>query len=162
MSNKQVRAPMPGDPLPRPRGWMVGAAGLALVMAYVAWASVREASIPNGYLARHGWNVAVDGPWRFPHEQVRTWLSVMAVEGGLAMWVLAARWHVSLAMRSACLSAGAALLCLCMSPLLMHSSAPFPQHFWWLELAFLWMTVFAAGAGLASWGQRLLRRRRAA
>lgn len=161
MSSTQVRAAMPGDPPPRPRGWTVAAGGLLLIMAYVAWWSVERSSVPNGYLARRGWDVAVDGPWRVPYDQLRTWLSAMGVEGALAIWVLSARWEVSLAWRCGWLAASALLVFLCMSPLLMHASAPFPQHLSWLGLAMLWMMAVAIIAAVATRVARARPRRRA-
>lgn len=142
MSVTQVRAPMPGDPLPRQRGWHIGVGGVLLLMLWTAWRSIEASGVPNGYLARRGWEVAVDGPWPFPHEQVRTWLSAMAIEGGLAIWILSARLRMTLAMRSALLAAASGVIFLAMMPLVMHSSAPFPQHLAWLFLVTGWFLVF--------------------
>lgn len=139
---------MPGDLPPRPRGWQAGALGLVALMMYVAWWSIEASAVPNGYLARRGWEVAIDGPWRFPHEQVRTWLSAMAVEGALVIWALSARWATSLAVRSLMLAAAAALTLVCISPLLMHASAPFPQHMAWLLLATAWLLLVSLAAAL--------------
>jgi hypothetical protein len=150
MSSTQVRALMPGDLPPRHRGWTLGAAGLMMLMAYIAWWSIEASAVPNGYLARRGWQVDIDGPWRFPSDQVRTWLTAMVVEGALAIWVLSARWSLSLAVRSLGLALAAFLIFLLMVPLVMHSSAPFPQHLTWLVFAIGWLLVFAIGAAAAT------------
>lgn len=139
---------MPGDPLPRPRGWIIGAVGVLLIMIYIAWRTIEAASVPNGYSGRN-WDVTVDGPWPFPRERVITWLSMMALEGGLALWVLASRWRTSLVVRSAALAMASTVLMFAMSPLLIHSSAPVPQHLAWLFLAAGWFFVCALAAALA-------------
>lgn len=143
MKAKQVRAPMPGDPLPRQRGWHIGVGGVVLLMLAIAWWSIDAATVPNGYLARRGWEVSIDGPWQFPHDQVRIWLSVMALEGCLAIWVLGSRWRMSLALRSGLLAAASGVLFLAMMPLALQSSAPFPQHLTWLFCATGWFLVYA-------------------
>lgn len=154
MSSKQVRAPMPGDPLVRQRGWMVGVGGLLALMIGVAWWSVVAARVPNGYLARRGWDVAIDGVWPFPGEELRTWLVVMAVEGALAIWVLAARVKLSLAMRSLLLAVASFIILMGLLPLAMHASAPFPQHLGWLLFATGWLLLFALVQAIAVRAQR--------
>lgn len=141
---------MPGDLPPRPRGWQAGALGLVALMTYVAWWSIEASGVPNGYLARRGWEVAIDGPWRFPHDQVRTWLGAMLVEGALAIWALSARGQSSLAVRSLLLAAASALTLVCLSPLIIHASAPFPQHVAWLVLATGWLLFFSISAALTA------------
>lgn len=141
---------MPGDPLPRARGWQVGAFGLFALMLLVAWWSIEASSVPNGYLARRGWEVEIDGPWRFPYAEVRTWLTAMVIEGLFGIWVLAARWSVSLALRAFLLALGGVMIFICMAPLMMHASAPFTQHVAWLVLATGWLLFFAICAAIAS------------
>jgi hypothetical protein len=160
MSGTQVRAPMPGEVRSRQRHWTLGAAGLLAIMAYVAWWSIEASSVPSGYLARHGWDVATNGPWRFPHEQVRTWLTTMGVEGALAIWVLSARWSLPLASRSLLLALGLFLMLLFMSPFVMHSSAPFPQHLSWLVFAIGWLLSFSIGIAVFEKVARFRRDRR--
>ena len=161
MSATAVRAPMPGERLSRERGWTLGAAGLVALMITIAWWSIEASSVPNGDLARRGWDVAVDGPWPFPHEQVRIWLTVMGVEGALAVWVLSARLPLSLAARS--LSLGIVTFLLFLFHLLqaMHASAPFQQHLAWLLYATGWLLAFSVAAAVCAWAARRLRARRA-
>jgi hypothetical protein len=140
---------MPGDAPTRPRGWLVGALGVIALMAFIARWSIEASGVPNGFIARRGWEVSIDGPWRFPHEQVRTWLTVMLVEGSLAVWVLAARLRVSLAARSGLLGVASAIALVALAPLAMHASAPFPQHVIWLALVTGWLFAFSLGAALA-------------
>lgn len=151
---------MPGDVPSRPRYWALGAAGLLAIMAYIAWWSIEAASVPSGYLARHGWDVATNGPWPFPHEQVRTWFTTMAVEGALAIFVLSARWRMTLAARSLLLALGIFLILLFMAPFVMHSSAPFPQHLSWLVFAIGWLLSFGIGIAIFEKVARFRRDRR--
>lgn len=160
MSGTQVRAPMPGDVRPRQRYWALGAAGLLAIMAYVAWWSIQASSVPSGYLARHGWDVATNGPWRFPHEQVRSWFTAMGIEGALSIWVLSARWSMPLASRSLLLALGTFLMLMFLLPFVMHSSAPFPQHLSWLVFSFCWLISFAIGVTVVDRVARFRRSRR--
>lgn len=163
MSATQVRAPMPGDRLPRQRGWMVGAAGLIALMIYIGWRCIEVASVPYGDYARHrrGWDVAVDGPWPFPYEEVRYYLIRMGVEGAVAIWVLSLRWPVSLAVRSMSIWGVTCLLLFFQALFAMHASGPFAEHLAWLVFAAGWMLAFAVASAVCTRVARWLRARRA-
>jgi hypothetical protein len=117
-------------------------AGLAGLMGYTAWASVRNASVPNGYVGAR-WEHLHSGPWVFPREEVQCWLTVMVVEGVLIAWGLAARGEITLARRSLISAVLMLIVFLFMSPLLMHVTSPLAEHLGWLFFGSAWLASCA-------------------
>lgn len=134
----------------RPRGWLLAAAGLVALAVWIYFVSAENVKHPNGYIARHGWDVAKQGPWPVKYEEVRELGSVMAVEAALAIWILAARLRASLARRALLLGGGFFSILLLMGVGGMHASSPFVEHLMWLLLASLWLLLVAAVAAVAA------------
>lgn len=145
-----MRAWAPDGRPPRPRGWLVAAAGLVALAVWIYFVSAESVKHPNGYIARHGWDVAKRGPWPVKHDEVRELGSVMAVEAFLAISILAARLRTSLALRAVLLGGGFFSILLLMGVGSMHASSPFPEHLTWLLLASLWLLLVAAVAAVAA------------
>jgi hypothetical protein len=141
----RVRAAMPADPLPRPRGWAIGSAGIVLLMIYFAIITIIDAREPSGYYTRHR-----AGPWPYPTEAVVTWLSAMALEGFAICLVL--RWRVAapLPRRAVALAVVMFLVLLALSPLAMHAGSPVAEHFGWMIFAVIWLVGFAIVGGLVN------------
>lgn len=151
---------MPVDPpvIPRAPGWTVGAAGIVLVMAFIAFQTIIHAGHPNGYAGRH-WQPGV--PWPYPTDDVVTWLSIMASEGLMICLVLRSRMKGSLTARSLVLAVGMFMVMVLLAPLGMHASSPFTEHLGWMVLATAWLVVFAIGSGIANVVRARLARERA-
>lgn len=148
----RVRAPMPGAPAqPRPAGWWIAAAGLVVLMVFIAIQTLRDGAHPSGYRGAY-WQ----GPWPYPTEEIETWLSVMAAEGLVICLVLRARGPVPVGARALALAIVMFFAMIGLVPIGMHAGTPIPEHFGWMALATIWLVACAIVAGLAR-----LRRRHA-
>lgn len=141
-----VNAPMSGSPLlPRAPGWLVGVAGIVLIMTLVAIRTVLDAGHPPRHTARH-W----EGPWPYPTREVVTWLSIMALEGLVICGFLRSRKKTSLVARSLILAVGLVPIMFVFLPFLIFAGTPVLEHFGWMVLAVAWLVVFAIGSGIAN------------
>lgn len=148
----RVRAEMPGDqtPLPRAPGWQIATIGLVVLLGNAAHGMIVRSAHPTGYKGRH-WDVAVDGPWPYPTDDVRTYLIVMALDTLFGIWFLQRRSKTSLALRSLAFGLINLLAIVAMVPLMMHAGEPLTSLLGWFLWATAWGLLFALCAGIAGW-----------
>ena len=79
--------------------------------------------VPNGYKGRN-WDLAVDGPWPYPTDDVRSFLIVMALDALFGIWFLQRRSTTTLPVRSLAFGLINGLAIVAMAPMMMHAGQP--------------------------------------